>query len=192
MRYAQAPVGHVAAMTAARCRQAAAPNRGVAFLLAPASRFGKRLSPLPAPRWAARIFRPDCLPKPLELKWLQDECWISDDALQRASLESIGTNVSSTFAATSKPGWVIPVGNQARKSFGPAYCPQCLAEDRTPHFRASWRFAFLGVVPRHDLPLDQCPQCRQPLWPANIRLIENWDWDTFLVLPTLPEYSQSR
>ena len=53
---------------------------------------------------------------------------------------------------------------------GPMFCPECLATDERPYFRAHWRYAFLTECPVHHSPLlDRCPHCDQRIWPTPIK-----------------------
>lgn len=50
------------------------------------------------------------------------------------------------------------------KSFGQQFCPRCLAEDKSPYFRLTWRLAFVTHCTKHHVLLvDRCPHCRKPI-----------------------------
>lgn len=60
--------------------------------------------------------------------------------------------------------WVLPLKFEFRQvhSHGMQYCPDCLAEDDSPHYRRTWRLAFLTVCPVHQrVLLDECPACER-------------------------------
>lgn len=51
------------------------------------------------------------------------------------------------------------------KSFGQQLCPRCLAEDKSPYFRLTWRLAFVTHCPKHRVSLiDRCLQCKKPIF----------------------------
>lgn len=62
--------------------------------------------------------------------------------------------------------WIMPVGvyHRTRRSYGLQFCPRCLAEDKEPYYRRSWRLAFITFCETHDSSLyDCCPQCAAPI-----------------------------
>lgn len=47
---------------------------------------------------------------------------------------------------------------------GTGYCPLCLAEDRQPYWRATWRFRFWLICPEHCCWISHaCPGCEAPV-----------------------------
>lgn len=55
--------------------------------------------------------------------------------------------------------WVLPVGvfHRTRRRHGLQYCPECLATDKDPYFRRSWRMAYRFICPEHHCRLlDDC------------------------------------
>jgi hypothetical protein len=62
--------------------------------------------------------------------------------------------------------WIMPVGvyHRTRRNYGLQFCPRCLAEDKEPYYRCSWRLAFITLCEKHDASLyDRCPQCAAPI-----------------------------
>ena len=56
--------------------------------------------------------------------------------------------------------WILPILLRSRTSHGIQYCPDCLTEDIEPHWRLSWRLAFVTTCHRHSRVLcDTCPSC---------------------------------
>lgn len=54
------------------------------------------------------------------------------------------------------------------------YCPVCLNEDKVPHFRLSWRFAFNYACHKHETRLiDQCPACGVAPWPGGCGVLDH-------------------
>lgn len=70
--------------------------------------------------------------------------------------------------AMRKP-WLCPVGvyHRTRRQAGLQWCPICLCEDeRRPHYRRAWRFAFTTTCDRHGVVLtDRCHGCDAPAVP---------------------------
>jgi hypothetical protein len=62
--------------------------------------------------------------------------------------------------------WIMPVGvyHRTRRRYGLQFCPRCLAEDKEPYYRRSWRLAFITLCETHRVSLfDRCPQCSAPV-----------------------------
>lgn len=61
--------------------------------------------------------------------------------------------------------WITALGVRGpRRRVGPAFCPQCLAEDDEPYFRVQGRLAWHTVCLRHVTCLvDRCQECRMPV-----------------------------
>lgn len=62
--------------------------------------------------------------------------------------------------------WIMPVGvyHRTRRRYGLQFCPRCLAEDKEPYYRRSWRLAFITFCETHCISLfDRCPQCSAPV-----------------------------
>ncbi|HEY0003839.1 MAG TPA: TniQ family protein [Pyrinomonadaceae bacterium] len=62
--------------------------------------------------------------------------------------------------------WIMPVGvyHRTRTRYGLQFCPRCLAEDKEPYYRRSWRLAFVIFCEQHNVPLfDRCQQCGSPV-----------------------------
>lgn len=66
--------------------------------------------------------------------------------------------------------WLPPTGRAyGQSSFGQQVCPACLAEDREPYFRTSWRLSFYSVCLRHRrMMIDRCPGCSSPIHLPNV------------------------
>lgn len=68
--------------------------------------------------------------------------------------------------------WVLPIIKRgtARIGFGQQYCCECLATDRFPYLRQTWRLAFMTCCPIHRRwLLDRCPICGAPVVPHKNR-----------------------
>ena len=63
-----------------------------------------------------------------------------------------------------KLAWLPPAGRvNGKRCYGQQFCPLCLAGDREPHLRRTWRLAFVTVCPLHgSLLLDRCGRCGEP------------------------------
>jgi|GEM_PF-2398453 len=61
--------------------------------------------------------------------------------------------------------WVSSIShkNRSRRSSF-AFCPLCLAEDKIPYMRKSWRFSWVTACPVHKVLLrEACPHCDFPI-----------------------------
>ena len=61
--------------------------------------------------------------------------------------------------------WILPLQvTHVQRALGLQFCPQCLAEDREPHFRKRWRVALCTWCAKHGVMLrDRCPACGAPV-----------------------------
>lgn len=58
--------------------------------------------------------------------------------------------------------WALPYGIRMAAAHGSQFCPDCLAGDQAPHFRRSWKLAFVTVCQVHSRILrDNCPHCHR-------------------------------
>lgn len=65
------------------------------------------------------------------------------------------------------PWWLRARYGRDQRSYGPMFCPLCLAEDSIPYFRLSWRLSLNFMCPRHMIRLcDTCPHCGAAPWPS--------------------------
>lgn len=86
--------------------------------------------------------------------------------IMETTLLSLEGRLFERHTLSGNTRWLLPLGIYHRTSrrFGLQYCPQCLAEDATPYFRASWRLALSTACFRHDALLrDRCPDCDSPI-----------------------------
>lgn len=63
---------------------------------------------------------------------------------------------------------IMPLGifHRSRRRNGLAFCPICLIESATPHFRQAWRISYFTGCVRHSVYLrDCCSHCSAPLAP---------------------------
>jgi hypothetical protein len=63
--------------------------------------------------------------------------------------------------------WVLTLGaRNRRRRAGLQYCPECLAQDRSPYFRRVWRLVWhVGCSEHGVLLLDHCTRCQSPVEP---------------------------
>ena len=68
--------------------------------------------------------------------------------------------------------WLLALGSRNRKRHGGlSYCPVCLAQDKSPYYRRSWRLAWHTVCEKHACLLrDACPHCSAPLEPHRLSI----------------------
>ena len=98
------------------------------------------------------------------MSWLSSSFGVDLPRLERMRLP----NDSSLVVGTSgnRLRWICARRTDVSDSVG-VYCPCCLANDKTPHFRLDWRRAWMTRCERHDVLMrDQCPACGQSCWPA--------------------------
>lgn len=110
---------------------------------------------------------PDRLPEARETAWLmheflETEASLSTLCLNQFSCTSVGKAVGGQFIR-----WVINHGRAGKNNeAGNGFCPVCLATDPIPHFRLSWRLAFVTHCPIHHCRLmGTCPTCLRKCWP---------------------------
>ena len=67
--------------------------------------------------------------------------------------------------------WILTLGaRNMKRSGGVQFCQSCLREDRTPHYRLQWRFAWHTGCDVHGVGLmDRCPNCASPIEPHRLR-----------------------
>lgn len=112
--------------------------------------------------------------------WTRDiDCFIDQNHSSQISYRT-GVNESEIFQTTIRSyegvlftqlnsgfnRWVLPCGiyHRTRKSNWVVFCPLCLAADKIPYYRKSWRLSFYLVCPIHQIyMLDRCPKCDQPI-----------------------------
>lgn len=105
---------------------------------------------------------------------------------RRPSAETLGTISERSGVATSRlaamtfAGWATARGDEIPHRFGSkssapappshhrrrvrhphiATCPACLAEDTRAHLRLLWMIGWVGICPKHCIPLTaRCPSC---------------------------------
>ncbi len=86
-----------------------------------------------------------------------------EEHLERHTLEA-DLSALSARSPTQNNRWVL-TACASKVVKGPRYmlCPECLAADETPHWRAHWRLSVSTVCSRHErLLLDACPWCHEP------------------------------
>lgn len=87
-------------------------------------------------------------------------------SLQQVWQASLLSDEGYAFTLRQQGGsdWIYPtVGISGKSSRGLTYCPQCLASDKDPYYRKSWRYIFNPVCPEHRTLLRQgCSECHKP------------------------------
>jgi hypothetical protein len=84
------------------------------------------------------------------------------------TLRSLIGVVVSDLGPRSQPSWWLRSRyGKSEQTYGPMFCPQCLAGDATPYFRLEWRLGFVAHCSVHQvLLIDQCPCCGSAPWPS--------------------------
>src|SRR5258708_40246243 len=58
----------------------------------------------------------------------------------------------------------VGIYHRSRTLYGLKFWSECLAEDREPYYRRSWRLALMTVCEKdHILLHDRCPNCQAPV-----------------------------
>ena len=126
--------------------------------------------------------------------WTRDiDRSVDDETLKRiASL--CGTSLERAFDTTLRglegklfkklvmgnSPWVLPAAiyHRTRKRPFMQFCPACLANDRTPYYRRTWRLALCTFCDEHNVMLhDRCPQCEAPVMFYRQELGDRWSTD---------------
>ena len=73
--------------------------------------------------------------------------------------------------------WVLPAAiyHRTRKRPFMQFCPICLARDKEPYYRRSWRLALTTFCDKHNVMLhDRCPKCETPVMFYRQELGDRW------------------
>jgi hypothetical protein len=100
--------------------------------------------------------------------WIATTHAITIDSIRAMTFRYYLNIVTDRLSPRCHPPWWLRAryGKSARP-YGAMYCPECLAEDREPFFRLSWRIALNTRCTRHAIRYrDSCPDCHAPPWPA--------------------------
>ena len=96
---------------------------------------------------------------------------IEADAFRRAALVPIAARIEGRTPDPKKAWmWILTRGPvTARQERTAQYCPECLAQDRTPYYRLSWRLAWHTMCAVHGATLvDRCPVCASAVLPHRL------------------------
>lgn len=104
------------------------------------------------------------------MTWLANSHLLSVDSLSRMTLNGYVGQVVEKLDSRDQPRWWLRAryGNSAR-TYGPMFCPRCLATDEEAYFRLNWRFGFVTSCVEHGCDLiDCCPSCESAPWPSGL------------------------
>lgn len=104
------------------------------------------------------------------MTWLANGHLLSVDGLSRTTLNGYVGRVVGKLDSRDQPRWWLRAryGNSER-SYGPMFCPRCLATDEEAYFRLNWRFGFVTSCVEHGCDLiDCCPSCESAPWPSGL------------------------
>ncbi|MBB3121469.1 TniQ family protein [Pseudoduganella violacea] len=76
--------------------------------------------------------------------------------------------------------WILPaaVYHRTRRRPFMQFCPACLAGDKIPYYRRSWRLALATFCDTHSVMLhDCCPRCQAPVMFYRQELGDRWSSD---------------
>jgi TniQ len=130
-----------------------------------------------------RVFHadPDCLPPQSGMDWLVSQWAANRAALGTASIDSMVGTVAPAIPGKGMTMWVSAFPRRKHWPMGsPGFCPSCLCDDPVPHFRLSWRVAFVTHCPAHLCSLVQvCGICGTSPWATMVRAPtpSKWVWD---------------
>ena len=106
-----------------------------------------------------------------ELNHLSQDSGISQSAFITASLRPIASRISKIpLSYFNTWPWILALGARNRHHRnGLQYCPICLAKDKIPYYRLSWRLAWHTVCTHCGSQLmDRCPQCGSAIEPHKL------------------------
>ena len=124
-----------------------------------------------SPRWRPWMADVDRGVSEGHLEALQHHSGIEADAFRSAALAPIASRIEGT---TPHPRlawrWILTRGPSTARQQGTAqFCPQCLAADRAPYYRISWRLAWHTTCSTHGVSLaDRCPECGSAVLPHRL------------------------
>lgn len=111
--------------------------------------------------------------------WLTDalasRTGVSSERIAQTTLRSLESWVFEHFNEKAMTRWILPLGvfHRVRRGHGQQYCPLCLAQDKEPYLRRSWRLALSVICTQHKVFLnDRCHECGAPLAPHRADMIE--------------------
>ena len=93
---------------------------------------------------------------------LSDRTGATIKQVMETTLQSYQGIVYHRHRASGTLSWIQSLRLHHRKfeGFGLQLCPECLAQDKEPYFRKSWRVAFNTICTIHNCMLhDRCPDC---------------------------------
>jgi hypothetical protein len=93
---------------------------------------------------------------------LSDRTGATIEQVMNTTLQSYQGIIYHRHRASGTLSWIQSLKLHHRKfeGFGLQFCPICLAADKEPYFRKSWRVAFNTVCSTHQCMLhDRCPHC---------------------------------
>ena len=90
------------------------------------------------------------------------------EAVEATTLRSFEGWLVESYSVKGRKTWILPTVAKSnhRRRHGLQFCPACLASDRRPYLRRTWRLAYATTCTAHgcDL-LDGCPACGAVLHP---------------------------
>jgi len=95
---------------------------------------------------------------------------VREERLRECTLREVEWLVCPTGTVRGANVGLLPLGiyHRARRRNGLMFCPLCLAGDRDPYFRRSWRVTYLASCTQHDVVLrDRCV-CGAPVAPHRV------------------------
>lgn len=103
-----------------------------------------------------------------DIEWVAAMHGATQEQVIGATLRSLIGVVVSDLGPRSQPSWWLRSRyGKSERTYGPMFCPHCLAGDTAQYFRLQWRLGFVAHCTTHQvLLLDQCPCCGSAPWPS--------------------------
>ena len=101
-----------------------------------------------------------------QLLKITERTGVSENAIRDTTLASFEGTLTETIYKNTHDPFILPCGikHRTKTKNWLVYCPKCLAEDKVPYYRLTWRLAIFTVCPKHKTAmLDQCPICKAPI-----------------------------
>ena len=124
-----------------------------------------------SPRWRPWMADVDRGVGDEHLEALDHRSGIEADAFRKAALAPIASRIEGKAPHPRLAWrWILTRGPTTARQQGTAqFCPECLAADRTPHYRVSWRLAWHTACATHGISLaDGCPECGSAVLPHRL------------------------
>jgi hypothetical protein len=97
---------------------------------------------------------------------IQTKTGLSREQVLNTTLLTYQQKLYDKYRAAGQLSWIttLQIYHRKRRGHGLQFCPLCLAEDKEPYFRKSWRIALHTFCPKHMILMhDRCPVCGESI-----------------------------